>query len=232
MLSRRCNTLSDCRARAGRITDSLIRMFSDDSRAVRFLLLHAAAIDHEMAERVLGFYGTAAMLQSAYLQHGVDAWLLLRRSRCRSRGPRRQRHAARRRHVPTPPTPAPLLRTLTRTMRRSPTTGLQAKPRTTARERVNRTPIAIQLRSSGAVPQHGAESASWRLVSGPDPPGARGPRGHTACEGTRSYRTRCWCCTCLAGSWRHLACSGVSTGATAPSRRCGVNWIEAVHPGW
>ncbi|MFF2087050.1 TetR/AcrR family transcriptional regulator [Nocardia sp. NPDC058176] len=66
-------TLSDYRAQAGRITDTLTRVFSDDPRAARFLLLQAAAIDDEMAERVLGFYDSAAALQSSYLQHGVDA---------------------------------------------------------------------------------------------------------------------------------------------------------------
>ncbi|MEU1207996.1 TetR/AcrR family transcriptional regulator [Nocardia sp. NPDC005825] len=65
--------LADYRAQADRIAESLTRVFSDDPRAARFLLLQAAAIDDDMAERVLGFHDTAAGLQSVYLQHGVDA---------------------------------------------------------------------------------------------------------------------------------------------------------------
>lgn len=66
-------TLDEYRAQAGRITDSLTSLFSANPRAARFLLLQAAAIDDDMAERVLSLYDTATALQSVYLLHGVEA---------------------------------------------------------------------------------------------------------------------------------------------------------------
>ncbi|MGV9408590.1 TetR/AcrR family transcriptional regulator [Nocardia sp. NPDC003693] len=66
-------TMSDYRRQTELITDALTAAFTADVRAVRLLMLQAAAVDDEMAARVLSFYDLAAALNAAYLQHGVDA---------------------------------------------------------------------------------------------------------------------------------------------------------------
>ncbi|WP_327141335.1 TetR/AcrR family transcriptional regulator [Nocardia sp. NBC_01327] len=66
-------TLGDYRQQADHIAESLTGVFADDPRAARLLLLQAAAVDDEMAERVLTIYDLAAGIQATYLQHGVDA---------------------------------------------------------------------------------------------------------------------------------------------------------------
>ncbi|MFB7719828.1 TetR/AcrR family transcriptional regulator [Nocardia sp. NPDC056100] len=66
-------TLGDYRRQADHIGESLTGVFTADPRATRLLLLQAAAVDDEMAERVLTFYDLAAAIQATYLQHGVDA---------------------------------------------------------------------------------------------------------------------------------------------------------------
>ncbi|MEV6280773.1 TetR/AcrR family transcriptional regulator [Nocardia sp. NPDC051832] len=66
-------SLGDYRRQAERITDTLTEVFTADLRAIRLLLLQAAAVDEEMARRVLSFHTLATALQAAYLQHGVDA---------------------------------------------------------------------------------------------------------------------------------------------------------------
>jgi AcrR family transcriptional regulator len=67
------STLDEYRKQADAITDALMGVFSNDLRAARFLLMHAAAVDDEMFERVLTFYDMAASIQSGYLRHGVTA---------------------------------------------------------------------------------------------------------------------------------------------------------------
>ncbi|UGT38748.1 TetR/AcrR family transcriptional regulator [Nocardia yamanashiensis] len=65
--------LDDYRRQAERITDNLTRVFTEDPRATRLLLLQAAAVDDEMAERVLALHELAASWQAGYLRHGVEA---------------------------------------------------------------------------------------------------------------------------------------------------------------
>jgi AcrR family transcriptional regulator len=65
------NGLTEYRAQTARIGDALTRIFGDDPRIARFLVLEAAGIDAQMRERVLDFHDTAARLTAAYLHHGV-----------------------------------------------------------------------------------------------------------------------------------------------------------------
>ncbi|GAB3913788.1 TetR/AcrR family transcriptional regulator [Kibdelosporangium lantanae] len=66
------STLDAYRAQTERIGDSLARIFADDPRVPRLLLLEAAGIDKAMADRVLEFLNTATALTAAYLSHGVE----------------------------------------------------------------------------------------------------------------------------------------------------------------
>ncbi|MFD5177549.1 TetR/AcrR family transcriptional regulator [Nocardia sp. NPDC058379] len=66
-------TLADYRAQAEQLTDTLTRVLTEDPRATRLLLLQAAAVDDEMADRILSLHELAAAWQAGYLQHGVDA---------------------------------------------------------------------------------------------------------------------------------------------------------------
>ncbi|MEV4313925.1 TetR/AcrR family transcriptional regulator [Actinocrispum sp. NPDC049592] len=66
------STLDDYRAQAERIGDSLARIFGEDPRLPRMLLLEAAGIDKAMADKVLDFFELATTLTAAYLSHGVE----------------------------------------------------------------------------------------------------------------------------------------------------------------
>ncbi|WP_116021903.1 TetR/AcrR family transcriptional regulator [Thermomonospora umbrina] len=66
------STLDDYREQAARIGESLTRIFIEDPRVPRLLLVEAAGIDKAMAERVLDLFDLAADLTAAYLSHGVD----------------------------------------------------------------------------------------------------------------------------------------------------------------
>lgn len=66
-------SLAEYRDQAEHISTSLTGVLSADPQAARFLLLQAAAVDDDMAERVLAFYDAAAAIQATYLQHGISA---------------------------------------------------------------------------------------------------------------------------------------------------------------
>jgi AcrR family transcriptional regulator len=66
------STLEDYRAQTARIGESLARIFAEDPRIPRLLLLEAAGIDKAMADRVLAFLEMATTLTAAYLSHGVE----------------------------------------------------------------------------------------------------------------------------------------------------------------
>jgi AcrR family transcriptional regulator len=66
------STLDAYRAQTERIGESLARVFAEDHRVPRLLLLEAAGIDKAMAARVLEFLNTATALTAAYLSHGVE----------------------------------------------------------------------------------------------------------------------------------------------------------------
>ena len=64
-------SLAEYRAQTARIGEALTRIFGDDPRIARFLVLEAAGIDAQMRERVLDLHDTAARLTAAYLNHGA-----------------------------------------------------------------------------------------------------------------------------------------------------------------
>ncbi|EFV12061.1 TetR/AcrR family transcriptional regulator [Segniliparus rugosus] len=64
--------LAEYQNQADQISRALMGVLRDAPQAARFWLLQAAAVDDEMAERVLRFYDTSDLVQRAYLQHGVD----------------------------------------------------------------------------------------------------------------------------------------------------------------
>lgn len=66
-------SLAEYRDQAEHISTSLTGVLSADPQAARFLLLQAAAVDDDMAERVLAFYDAAAAIQATYLQQGISA---------------------------------------------------------------------------------------------------------------------------------------------------------------
>ncbi|SFB37480.1 transcriptional regulator, TetR family [Amycolatopsis marina] len=66
------STLEDYREQTARIGESLARIFGEDPRVPRLLLVEAAGIDKAMAERVLDFFDLAGTLTAAYLAHGVE----------------------------------------------------------------------------------------------------------------------------------------------------------------
>jgi AcrR family transcriptional regulator len=65
-------SLDDYRAQSARIGESLARIFGEDPRVARLLLLDAPGIDNAMAERILDLFEVAANLTAAYLSHGVE----------------------------------------------------------------------------------------------------------------------------------------------------------------
>ncbi|GAB3667256.1 TetR/AcrR family transcriptional regulator [Actinocorallia lasiicapitis] len=66
------STLADYREQTARIGDALARIFAEDPRVPRFVLIEAAGIDKAMSERVLDLFDLAADLTAAYLTHGVE----------------------------------------------------------------------------------------------------------------------------------------------------------------
>lgn len=66
------STLADYRTQSARIGEGLSRILLEDPRAARLLLVEAAGIDKQMADRVLGFIEFATTLTAAYLTHGVE----------------------------------------------------------------------------------------------------------------------------------------------------------------
>jgi AcrR family transcriptional regulator len=65
------HTLEEYRAQTERIGGVLAEILLEDPRIPRMLVLEAPGIDRDMADRVLGFYETAAQLTATYLDHGV-----------------------------------------------------------------------------------------------------------------------------------------------------------------
>ena len=70
--------LDDYRRQTARIGEAMGRIFLDDPRVPRMLLLEAPGIDPAMADRILDFYELSASLTAEYLQHGVDLGYLRR----------------------------------------------------------------------------------------------------------------------------------------------------------
>lgn len=66
------HTLAEYRAQTERIGEALARIFGEDPRIPRMLLLEAPGIDREMGERILGFFELATSLTATYLSHGVE----------------------------------------------------------------------------------------------------------------------------------------------------------------
>jgi AcrR family transcriptional regulator len=66
------STLADYRTQSARIGEGLSRILLEDPRVARLLLVEAAGIDKQMADRVLGFIELATTLTAAYLPHGVE----------------------------------------------------------------------------------------------------------------------------------------------------------------
>ncbi|HWJ82864.1 MAG TPA: helix-turn-helix domain-containing protein [Nocardioides sp.] len=66
------HTLEGYRAQTERIGTALARIFSEDPRMARMLLLEAPGIDQGMGERILGFFELATSLTASYLAHGVE----------------------------------------------------------------------------------------------------------------------------------------------------------------
>jgi AcrR family transcriptional regulator len=66
------HTLAEYRAQTERIGAALARIFGEDPRMARMLLLEAPGIDQEMGARILGFFELATSLTASYLAHGVE----------------------------------------------------------------------------------------------------------------------------------------------------------------
>lgn len=66
------DTLEDYRTQSARIGEALARIFLEDPRVPRLLILEAPGIDKAMADRILGFFELATNLTAAYLSHGVE----------------------------------------------------------------------------------------------------------------------------------------------------------------
>lgn len=66
------HTLEEYREQTERIGAALARIFGEDPRMPRMLLLEAPGIDKEMGARVLGFFELATSLTASYLAHGVE----------------------------------------------------------------------------------------------------------------------------------------------------------------
>jgi AcrR family transcriptional regulator len=103
------STLEEYRVQTERIGEALDRIFGEDPRVARMLLLEAPGIDKEMGDRILGFFEMATALTASYLAHGVEFGLPARRPRRREHRPRDQQHDPRlgdRRHQRPRPGPA------------------------------------------------------------------------------------------------------------------------------
>lgn len=66
------DTLEDYRTQSARIGEALARIFLEDPRVPRLLILEAPGIDKAMADRILGFFELTTNLTAAYLSHGVE----------------------------------------------------------------------------------------------------------------------------------------------------------------
>src|SRR5207342_3586470 len=66
----------DYRAQVERISVSLARVFHEDTRITRVLLLEAPSVDEDLRNRVLDFFEGASSLTAAYLAHGVKEGFL------------------------------------------------------------------------------------------------------------------------------------------------------------
>jgi AcrR family transcriptional regulator len=66
------STLEEYRVQTERIGEALDRIFGEDPRVARMLLLEAPGIDKEMGDRILGFFEMATALTASYLAHGVE----------------------------------------------------------------------------------------------------------------------------------------------------------------
>lgn len=64
-------TLGEYREQTSRIGEVLAKIFMEDPRVPRMLILEAPGIDPAMSERILEFFELAATLTAAYLAHGV-----------------------------------------------------------------------------------------------------------------------------------------------------------------
>lgn len=66
------DNLDAYRKQSARIGAALAKLFAEDPRVPRLLILDAPGIDHAMAEKILGFLDGATALTAAYLEHGVE----------------------------------------------------------------------------------------------------------------------------------------------------------------
>lgn len=66
------NTLEAYRDQSQRIGEALGRIFLEDTRVPRMILLEAPGIDTAMGQRIIEFHELAAGLTADYLRHGVE----------------------------------------------------------------------------------------------------------------------------------------------------------------
>ena len=66
------STLEEYRIQTERIGEALDRIFGEDPRVARMLLLEAPGIDKEMGDRILAFFELATSLTASYVAHGVE----------------------------------------------------------------------------------------------------------------------------------------------------------------
>ena len=66
------HTIEEYREQTVRIGEALAKIFGEDPRVPRMLLLEAPGIDKEMGDRILDFFGLATSLTAAYVGHGVQ----------------------------------------------------------------------------------------------------------------------------------------------------------------
>ena len=64
-------TLDSYREQTERIAREITKIFQDDPRAARMLLLEATSIDAELTDRLLSVFDTAATLIAGYFENGV-----------------------------------------------------------------------------------------------------------------------------------------------------------------
>lgn len=69
-------TLDAYRLQSARIGERLDRIFAEDPRVPRMLLMDAPGVDKDMADRLLGFYEDATAITAAYVSHGVASGYL------------------------------------------------------------------------------------------------------------------------------------------------------------
>lgn len=65
------STLESYREQTKRIAHEITKIFQDDPRAARMLLLEATSIDTELTDRLLSVFDTAATLIAGYFENGV-----------------------------------------------------------------------------------------------------------------------------------------------------------------